>query len=439
MGKNITEINICVLVVSTAAVLFIVNKLLLNNEMLQDFDHDYIWFFRLCVNIFNYSTVFIPGYLVYRYIRRSKYLDTADKGYFPSIIRLCVGETDDELSQNPLTNSGNASHQRSTTEEAILLFLCFLGLQGSYLSWGVLQEKVMSQEYVNEQGERSLFKDSQFLVLVNRVLAFCMAGTVLLFTRQPRHKAPLHKYVFCSFSNILSSWCQYEALKYVTFPNQVLAKAGKVIPVMIMSKIVSRTKYEYYEYVTAVILSVGMVFFMLDTGDDRKGSSVTTMSGLILLGSYILFDSFTSNWQSVLFKTYGMSSVQMMCAVNLFSCLFTASSLLQQGGFITSLNFMFKFPRFVFDCLLLSVCSAVGQLVIFYTIATFGAVVFAIIMTIRQGLAILLSCLIYHHHISAAGIFGVVLVFVAVFLRIYCNQRIRLIRKRAQMASSMKV
>lgn len=100
---------------------------------------------------------------------------------------------------------------------------------------------------------------------------------------------------------------------------------------------------------------------------------------------------------------------------------------------------IFQFPRFVFDCLLLSVCSAVGQLVIFYTIATFGAVVFAIIMTIRQGLAILLSCLIYHHHISAAGIFGVVLVFVAVFLRIYCNQRIRLIRKRAQMASSMKV
>lgn len=72
------------------------------------------------------------------------------------------------------------------------------------------------------------------------------------------------------------------------------------------------------------------------------GSSVTTISGLILLASYIVFDSFTSNWQSALFKTYGMSSVQMMCAVNLFSCLFTASSLLQQGGFIASIHFMFK-------------------------------------------------------------------------------------------------
>lgn len=127
------------------------------------------------------------------------------------------------------------------------------------------------QEYRNENGQISKFSDSQFLVLVNRVLAFCLSGSIILFTRQPRHKAPLHKYIFCSLSNILSSWCQYEALKYVTFPNQVLAKAGKVIPVMIMSKIISRTKYEYYEYVTAGILSLGMVFFMLDTGNERSG------------------------------------------------------------------------------------------------------------------------------------------------------------------------
>lgn len=45
---------------------------------------------------------------------------------------------------------------------------------------------------------------------------------------------------------------------------------------------------------------------------------------------------------------------------------------------------MFQFPKFVFDCLILSVCSAAGQLFIYYTIATFGPVVFVIIMTIRQ-------------------------------------------------------
>jgi hypothetical protein len=49
-----------------------------------------------------------------------------------------------------------------------------------------------------------------------------------------------------------------------------------------------------------------------------------------------------------------------------------------------SFYLMFQFPKFVFDCLVLSVCSAAGQLFIYYTIATFGPVVFVIIMTIRQ-------------------------------------------------------
>lgn len=39
-------------------------------------------------------------------------------------------------------------------------------------------------------------------------------------------------------SNVMSSWFQYEALKYVSFPTQVLAKASKVIPVMLMGKVV---------------------------------------------------------------------------------------------------------------------------------------------------------------------------------------------------------
>lgn len=49
-----------------------------------------------------------------------------------------------------------------------------------------------------------------------------MSGFYLLIQRQPQHKAPLYKYAFCSLSNIMSSWCQYEALKYVSFPTQVV-------------------------------------------------------------------------------------------------------------------------------------------------------------------------------------------------------------------------
>ncbi|CAM9839836.1 unnamed protein product, partial [Choristocarpus tenellus] len=55
---------------------------------------------------------------------------------------------------------------------------------------------------------------------------------------------------------------------------------------------------------------------------------------------------------------------------------------------------------------------------IFHTIRSFGAVVFAIIMTIRIALSILVSCLIYNHSVTEMGIVGLLIVFGAVFYRI---------------------
>lgn len=57
---------------------------------------------------------------------------------------------------------------------------------------------------------------------------------------------------------------------------------------------------------------------------------------------YMAFDSFTSNWQGELFSQYKMSSVQMMTGVNLFSCIFTSLSLLEQGSFFESFDFMLR-------------------------------------------------------------------------------------------------
>lgn len=222
----------------------------------------------------------------------------------------------------------------------------------SYLTWGLLQEKIMTQQYetIDSNGTKHLahFKDSQFLVFANRALAFAIASIYLYAKSQVNShttsgRAPLFKYSYASFSNIMSAWFQYEALKFVNFPTQVLAKSCKIIPVMLMGKIVSRTKYEFYEYLTAILISVGMLFFLLGSGSGTQPhsstSSITSITGVLLLTLYMTFDSFTSNWQSDLFKTYGMTSIQMMCGVNLFSTLFTATSLTIQGGFMESIVF----------------------------------------------------------------------------------------------------
>jgi solute carrier family 35 (adenosine 3'-phospho 5'-phosphosulfate transporter), member B2 len=173
-----------------------------------------------------------------------------------------------------------------------------------------------------------------------------------------------------------------------------------------------------------------MILFLSGSYDHSKHSPVTTITGLFLLVLYMVFDSFTSNWQSEIFKNYGITSIQMMCGVNLFSSMFTGASLLVQGGFSEGFTFSSEHPKFLIDCIVLSISSAIGQLFIFFTIAKFGAVVFTIIMTLRQAIAILLSCLIYNHQISALGIFGIIIVFLAVFLRVYCSHRIKILRRK---------
>ena len=65
--------------------------------------------------------------------------------------------------------------------------------------------------------------------------------------------------------------------------SQVLAKASKIIPVMIMGRIVQNKKYEFYEYVVAVLISMGMVFFLFGSQEDRGQTNTTTLSGEILI------------------------------------------------------------------------------------------------------------------------------------------------------------
>lgn len=206
-----------------------------------------------------------------------------------------------------------------------------------------------------------------------------------------------------------------------------------------MGKVISQKSYKYHEYGTAVLISVGTAIFLLSGKEPQEIASTTTASGLTILILYIVSDSFTSNWQSALFKTYRMSTVQMMCGVNFFSCILTSISLLQQGGFGDSFLFLSEFPAFLWDCVLLSVCSAMGQLFIYYTISEFGAVAFVVMMTVRQVLAIVLSCIVYHHPLTASRLIGVMLVFSAVFLKIYLDHRTKLHTAPKAVDSNQKV
>lgn len=143
-----------------------------------------------------------------------------------------------------------------------------------------------------------------------------------------------------------------------------------------------------------------------------------TSYGVMLLAVYLLCDSFTSQWQSKVYKKYGIDQYQMMLGVNVWSMLMTGITLLQSGEGLTSLAFITSDSKAMMHMVILSITSATGQLFIFYTIKEFGPVVFTIMMTTRQIFSLIISCFLFSHPLHFMGKLGTLLVFSIVIYRI---------------------
>lgn len=65
----------------------------------------------------------------------------------------------------------------------------------------------------------------------------------------------------------------------------------------------------------------------------------------------------------------------------------------------------------MWNIIVLSIAATIAQLFISHTIKTFGALLFATVMTTRQFLSILLSCFLFLHPLSLGQMAATVIVF----------------------------
>ena len=308
--------------------------------------------------------------------------------------------------------------------QATKFFFCFCGLQASYLTWGYMQELIMTTQFTPTPNVPSgKFPSAAFCVFSNRFLAVIVAviavkikhGAVLA-----NNKAPLWAFTPCALSNTMSSWSQYASLKYVSFPVQTVFKSSKIIPVMMMGKFLKGTSYPLGQYAEALMITLGVaIFSVASKGSDS--STDTELIGLVFLLMYICFDSFTSQWQDKVYVQYGRPNVdpyQMMLGVNSSAICITTAGLIITGDFPIVWEFLAANPVVLRYNIITAITSASGQLCIFYTIKEFGPIVFTIIMTTRQMFSICISSVVFGHSISIKAFFGAALVFSVLFYQI---------------------
>jgi len=316
--------------------------------------------------------------------------------------------------------------QLQASKAAVLkrLVFCAVVLNVTFITWGVLQERMLTRRYPRLTGEYFVY--SYALVFSNRFWTSIMSGLLMWYLRPIQSKTTvIYEYSFSAISNMLSSWCQYEALRYVSFPAVTLFKSFKMAPVMAMGKFLGNKNYPQYDYVVALVIGAGIAVFMTSTdnlalGYDIYGSQTSqAWTGIMMLCLFLFFDSFTGQWQSRMFQRHrDLSMIELLFATSTFSTVLSFITLVHTRELGPAMEFVYRHSEIQVHFFVFSICSTIGQLAIFYTIKNFGAVVFSIIMTLRVLLSIALSCILYGHKVSAVGFFGLTLVLGAILYRV---------------------
>jgi len=306
-----------------------------------------------------------------------------------------------------------AEVQRSPMISAFWCCFFGFGIVGSLLIYGLLQERIMSEPYDSE-----FFTVSVFLVFCNRVVAVVFAFAMTLIFREPLgNAAPLWKYVAISVSNVGASYCQYEALRYVAFPVQMLGKSFKMMPVMVWGIAISGKRYGLKDWLIALVVTGGVTEFLMTGSISAKHQNGTSVHGLILLIVFLALDGFTSTFQEKLFKEHKTTKFNQMLYVNTFSGLVSFVTLCASRDLAPSFAFLGRHPGMIRDTLVLSASAVSGQWFIYSQVKEFGALVFAATMNARQVISILVSYATYKHPISGLQVIGLLLVFCGLFYK----------------------
>merc|ERR1719401_2154865 len=139
-------------------------------------------------------------------------------------------------------------------------------------------------------------------------------------------------------------------------------------------------------------------------GADQEDS----IYGVLLLGGFLVVDSFTSTFQEKLFRDYKTTKYNQMIYVNICSAAISLVSLAAAGELLVALRFSQHHRRFDLDAIAISVASVVGQFFIVSMVKEFGALVLAATMNVRQLISLIGSYVIYKHPMTAQQIISLV-------------------------------
>ncbi|KAK9116829.1 hypothetical protein Sjap_015776 [Stephania japonica] len=309
----------------------------------------------------------------------------------------------------------------------LVLAFCVAGIWSAYITQGVLQETVSTKRF-GPDGKR--FEHLSFLNLAQNVVCLVWSFImIMIWSRSSKGGAPWWSYWSAGITNTIGPAMGIEALKYISYPAQVLAKSSKMIPVMLMGTLVYGIRYTLPEYVCTFLVAGGVSLFALSKTSSKTISKLAHPNAPLGYGLCFLnlaFDGFTNATQDSLTERYPKTSAwDIMLGMNLWGTIYNMVYMFgwPQGIGFEAVQFCKQYPEAAWDIFLYCLCGAVGQNFIFLTISRFGSLANTTITTTRKFVSIVVSSLLSGNPLSVKQWASVAMVFSGLSYQIYLKWR----------------
>ncbi|KAJ1625598.1 solute carrier family 35 member B1-like protein [Pavlovales sp. CCMP2436] len=292
------------------------------------------------------------------------------------------------------------------------------GVWVSFVAFGWAQETLTSHEY---GATKERFVHTSSLVLLQSVGNAIVAYIALLATQGSKVTitggVPTRDWLIAALGYLGAHKSGLEALKYIIFPLQVVAKSCKSIPVMAGEMVIANVKHSPTKRMSVLLLTLGVIVFTL-TAPAKKGAEAfsldrKTVIGLGLVLVALVCDGIYGPYQNMIASKYKCSEFHLMLNMNLWQGLFALLLIAPSGELQECAAFIVRHPSVLQQMSVFCCTMALGNIFIFKLQHDFGALTVTKITTIRKLVSVLFSVVWFGHAMAHVQWVGVFIVFFA--------------------------
>ena len=210
----------------------------------------------------------------------------------------------------------------------------------------------------------------------------------------PTLTPPVYKFAILGVLSVGTMGLSNVAAFHLSIPVLQVFKSAKILPVMLLGKCVLGKTYSHMHYLAVVLISAGLIIFVVTDATDRPTVNV---AGLLLVCGSLASDALIGNWQEKLFTDYPTLSIsESMLKSKFFGCLAALVVCVTTNNFVTSITFCWAYFSTVSVWIIsFAMVGVVGENFIMVLVKQFGAVVTVTTTTVRKGLSLVLSFVLF--------------------------------------------